>query len=124
MNKPFAMFRILLVGFIFIACEENVLPKNSVFFINKVNIKITVYDYSGRDMFDDIVVEPYSSQQLTYECPSVGSCAVNFVHNYNTEPYDVCVCFKGYKYNETYTFGYSPSNPDVNENEKCSSCRN
>ena len=124
MNKPFAMFRILLVGFIFIACEENVLPKNSVFFINKVNIKITVYDYSGRDMFDDIVVEPYSSQQLTYECPSVGSCVVNFVHNYNTEPYNVCVCFKGYKYNETYTFGYSPSNPDVNENEKCSSCRN
>ena len=100
------------------------LPKNSVFFINKVNIKITVYDYSGRDMFDDIVVEPYGSKELTYECPSAGSCAINFVHNYNTELYDVFVCFKGYKYNETYTFGYSPSNPDVNENEKCSSCRN
>ena len=124
MNKPFAIFRILLVGFIFITCEENVLPKNSVFFINKVNIEITVYDYSGRDMFDDIVVEPYGSKELTYECPSVGSCAISFVHNYNTELYDVCVCFEGYKYNETYTFGYSPSDPDVNENEKCSSCRN
>ena len=124
MNKLFAIFRILLVGFIFITCEENVLPKNSVFFINKINIEITVYDYSGRDMFDDIVVEPYGSKELTYECPSVGSCAINFVHNYNREQYDVCVCFEDYKYNETYTFGYSPSNPDVNENEKCSSCRN
>ena len=124
MNKPFAMFRILLVGFIFIACEENVLPKNSVFFINKVNIKITVNDNSGRGMFDDIVVEPYGSKKLIYDCPSVGSCTITFVHNYNTELYDVCVCFEDYKYNETYTFGYSPSNPDVNENEKCSSCRN
>ena len=124
MNKLLAIIRFFLVGFICITCEENVLPKNSVFFINKVNIEITVYDYSGRDMFDDIVVEPYGSKELTYECPSLGSCAINFVHNYNTELYDVCVCFEGYKYNETYTFGYSPSNPDFNENEKCSSCRN
>ena len=65
-----------------------------------------------------------SSTQLTYECPSVGSCAINFVHNYNREQYDVCICFEDYKYNETYTFGYLPSNTDVNENEKCSSCRN
>ena len=72
------------------------LPKNSVFFINKVNIKITVNDNSGRGMFDDIVVEPYSSQKLTYECPSVGSCAINFVHNFNTELYDVCICFEEY----------------------------
>ena len=94
------------------------------FFINKVNTIITVNDNSGRGMFNDIVVEPYSSTQLTYECPSVGSCAINFVHNYNREQYDVCICFEDYKYNETYTFGYLPSNTDVNENEKCSSCRN
>jgi hypothetical protein len=112
------------MGFIFITCEENVLPKNSVIFNNKANIEITVNDNSDRGMFDDIVVEPYGSKKLTYECPNVGSCAINFVHNYNKELYDVCVCFEDYKYNETYTFGYSPSDPDVNENEKCSSCRN
>ena len=100
------------------------LPKNSVIFNNKANIEITVNDNSDRGMFDDIVVEPYGSKKLTYECPHVGSCAINFVHNYNKEVYDVCVCFEDYKYNETYTFGYSPSDPDVNENEKCSSCRN
>ena len=72
MNKPLAIFRILLVGFILITCEENVLPKNSVFFINKVNIKITVNDNSGRGMFDDIVVEPYSSQQLTMSVQALG----------------------------------------------------
>jgi|TARA_B100001750_G_scaffold243595_1_gene259180 hypothetical protein len=124
MNKLLAIIRFFLVGFICITCEENVLPKNSVFFINKVNTIITVNDNSGRGMFNDIVVEPYSSTQLTYECPSVGSCAINFVHNYNREQYDVCICFEDYKYNETYTFGYLPSNTDVNENEKCSSCRN
>ena len=28
-----------------------------------------------------------------------------------------------HKYNETYSFGFWPDNPDAEENQKCSSCR-
>ena len=117
------MFPIFLAGIIFITCEENMPPKNAVFFINRVNTDITIQDNSGYNMFEDIVVKPYGSKKLTYECPSNGSCDINFIHHYSSGLYDICVCFDNYEYNETYTFGYWPSNPDVDENEKCSSCR-
>jgi|TARA_B100002003_G_scaffold209557_1_gene204862 hypothetical protein len=130
MKKHLAILLILIAGMILTTCEdEPTEPKsNTVYFNNRATTTVTVKDNSGRSMFEEIKVRGYNSQTLTYECPSVGSCDIDFDYTYtlglySTNRWYVCICTDNYEYNETYTFGYWPDNPDAEENQKCSSCR-
>ena len=119
MKKHIAVLLILIAGMILTTCEdEPTEPKsNTVYLNNRATTTVTVKDNSGRSMFEEIKVRGSNSQTLTYECPSVGSCDIDFIYTYTlsdgrlvTGPGEysdnrwyVCICTDSYKYNETYT---------------------
>ena len=126
MKKPLAILLILIAGMILTTCEdEPTEPKSStVYFTNKSGKVLTIKDNSGRDMFEEVKVLGGSSKTLTYECPDVGSCEIDFIYTYSVNRWYVCICTEDYEYKTRYTFGYCPDNLQSDESKRCNSCRN
>ena len=122
--KKITIFLSLLIIF---ACEDkkdDTPEMRTVTFINKTYKKLTITDNSGRSMFEDVIVLGHITKELTYECPSAGSCDIDYVYQWAGGSWRVCVCSEGYTYNLKYTFGFCPDNSGADAAELCTNCRN
>jgi len=99
---------------------------STISFINKTDESITITDNSGKGVFIEFKVLPYSTKEITYECPEVGSCNIDWYYTYSGSMFihwRICICNEGTDYGEKYTFGYCPDSY-ADEEERCQSCNN
>ena len=98
------LLAILFIGFFSCSGQEEIIT-----IINKTRSTIQVNDNSGNDMFSSIIVDEYSSETLTYNCPFIGDCNLSFYLVKQT-PFtilgaDICICDESDV--DTYSVGYN-----------------
>jgi len=129
MKKDILKIFLVLSTVFIVSCEKD--PTSSdetqtrtVTFINKTYKDITIKDNSGRGMFEDVSVVGYATKKLTYECPSAGSCDIDFIYQWTGIFSSVCICTEGFISGTKYTFGFCPDNSSVEADVRCTSCSN